>query len=37
MKKLALAVAPVLTHLSLASCGKGDDKGKAPPPMVTKR
>jgi hypothetical protein len=34
MKKFALAIALVVTSLSLAGCFVG--KGKAPPPVVTK-
>ena len=36
MKKFALAVALVVTALSLTGCFVGKGKGKAPPPVVTK-
>lgn len=36
MKKLAVAVALVVTALSLGGCFVGKGKGKAPAPVVTK-
>jgi hypothetical protein len=38
MKKLSLAIATVLTLLSIAGCAQYYEhgKGKAPPPVVTK-
>jgi predicted small secreted protein len=36
MKKLAVAVALVVTALSLGGCFVGKGKGKAPTPVVTK-
>jgi predicted small lipoprotein YifL len=36
MKKIALEIAAVLALLSVAGCGTGVGKGKAPPPVVTK-
>jgi predicted small lipoprotein YifL len=37
MKKLSLAIAAVLTLLSIAGCAQYEmGKGKAPPPVITK-
>jgi hypothetical protein len=36
MKKLSLAMAAILTLLSIAGCAQYYGKGKAPPPVVTK-
>ncbi len=36
MKKLVVAVALVVTALSLGGCFVGKGKGKAPAPVVTK-
>jgi hypothetical protein len=36
MKKLSLAMAAMLTLLSIAGCAQYYGKGKAPPPVVTK-
>jgi len=36
MKKLVIAVALVVTALSLGGCFVGKGKGKAPAPVVTK-
>jgi hypothetical protein len=35
-KKLSLAIAAMLTLLSIAGCAQYYGKGKAPPPVVTK-